>query len=64
MPEEGDLSLCIKCGGFLQYGKGLTLIKMPDKIWDDLDQETFDSLLEGRKHILKMKEVGFELDER
>ena len=56
IPKEGDLSLCIKCGGFLQYGKDLILNKIPDSCWDNMDQEMFDILLKARQFILNNKQ--------
>jgi len=52
LPEEGDLSICIKCAEFLQYGKDLVLLRMPETVLDDIDQESLDGMLEMRRQIL------------
>lgn len=51
-PVEGDLSICLNCGDFLQYGTDLILEPMRESVWDDIDQETFNFLLHTRKNIL------------
>lgn len=57
LPREGDLSLCVTCGGFLQYNKDLSVIEMCESVWDDIDQETFTALITARKHIIERGEL-------
>ncbi len=53
-PKKGDFSVCIYCAGFLVYGKGMKLKRMPSKAWDELPQDLFDALLNTRKAIKNM----------
>lgn len=53
VPKSGDLSICINCGEFLQYGDNLVLDKMSESVLDDIDQDTLDEMLLIRKAILR-----------
>ena len=58
VPKSGDLSICINCGDFLQYGDNLILNKLTESVLDDIDQETLDEMLLIRKAILMRKKNG------
>ncbi len=52
MPDKGDISVCIECAAFLQFGDDLILEPMPESVWDDIHPESASQLLQIRKQIL------------
>lgn len=45
VPKPGDLSVCFKCGGFLQYSRDMALQKLPMVVFETLDRQTKRTLL-------------------
>lgn len=56
-PKEGDVSVCLKCAGFVQFDANLKLEKTPKEVWDNLDLKSKLILLNAIsiiKHERKM----------
>ncbi len=51
VPMPGDLSICIKCGEYLQYASDMKLIVFPEILFMDLPYKQRNQLAFMRKHI-------------
>jgi hypothetical protein len=52
LPAPGDISICFKCGAFLQFSSDMALIKLPDVIFDTLNEEMKLTMRKARLLIL------------
>jgi len=57
VPQEGDFSICIKCGQFLQYGGGddLKAADVSQMVESGLSLELIAKLFVAKHYILVMK---------
>ena len=52
-PRPGDLSMCLKCLSFLQFGDDLRLVALPDAAFHKLDDELrFKYLLRRMRRLV------------
>lgn len=68
-PKKKDFSICIKCGGFLEYGENLRLKKLPLGTYLYLDMNIKSKLLNNYDELVNFKtllgfkkEITFDID--
>lgn len=54
-PTPGDVSICIRCGGLLEFDGQLHLISLSDVKREGLDEKTREWLRRAQEAVLKLK---------
>jgi hypothetical protein len=55
VPKPGDVTVCIDCGGWLVFGEGLALERMPARVAAELDPRERRSLLATTLGVRQVK---------
>lgn len=56
VPKPFDLTICMYCGQFMQYGDDMALQELPKVVFDTLDLETQQTLIKAKTIIDMMAE--------
>lgn len=54
-PTPGDVSLCIDCGGLIEFDQDCKLMKMRDETWKELDEPTQRTMKTAQSFIREMR---------
>jgi hypothetical protein len=60
MPKKGDVSICIKCAGFMTFTEDCSLVEMKQEEFHELPDQVKKQLAKLRDCILEIRENEFE----